>query len=326
MNLAPQTPVTLPPPKPRETFPYRATRLRDGTTPLELEDFLSDDARRRKAFAHQLVSHLNQRGFFYLRPSPSLLARHGRDIRFERCQSVYREALLAHPYLADLLHAPSVFETGYNATWFPESTRLRQAIEAFMAKPHVWRHFRKQNVPEPVRGLLTVTEDVYRAVHDVGLLLIEALELGHGLHRGSLRRLFKERRDGAVRFVKYHAPCAPHSRRRQVAPASEPHIDKSFFTFNLGESRPGLVWLPEGGSPRLLPNGEGNWLVTSGLFSQGLTRHLERPVVPFTHTVRNDGDRIVILGFVTPEGILHDMPLEQWPHPSPKASRGPSRG
>jgi isopenicillin N synthase-like dioxygenase len=294
------------------TLERKVQLLQDSAQPLDLEDFLTGDGQRRGAFTRRLIEHLSQRGFFYLRHPTSLLEQHQVAARFEDYHSLYQEALLAHPYLRELLHAETVFQTGYNSTWFPESALFRQAIEAFMAKPEVWARFRKLNVPAPVRRLLQATEEVYQATHRVAFVLLEALELGYGLRRNSLRRLFRARREGAVRFVKYHPPCALLSRRRFVAHASEPHVDKSFFTFNLGESRPGLVWL-EGQSSRLLPNGAGHWLVTSGLFSQGLTRHLERPVVPFSHTVLNDGERIVILGFVTPEGDLHNVPLEEWP-------------
>lgn len=303
----------------RKVYPFQ-----DSAEPLDLEDFLAGDGPRRNAFTQRLVEHLSQRGFFYLRRPTSLLERHGVAARFERYHSLYQEALLAHPYLRELLHAGSVFETGYNATWFPESALFRQAIEAFMAKPEVWARFRKLNVPPPVRRLLEATEEVYQAIHRVALVLLEALEQGHGLRRGALRRLFKTCQEGAVRFVKYHPPCALLSSRRFVAHASEPHVDKSFFTFNLGESRPGLVWL-EGQSSRLLSNGAGHWLVTSGLFSQGLTRHLERPIAPFSHTVLNDGERIVILGFVAPEGSLHDLPLEAWPELPRRAAPRPAR-
>jgi hypothetical protein len=267
---------------------------------------------------------LNERGFFYLERPTALLKRHGLDDRFERYEAVYQRALLEHPHLKDLMDAPTVFQTGYNATWFPESTAVRQAIEAFMAKPALWKQLRRRTLPVAVRELLEVSEQVYTACHIVSGVLLEALELGYGLRTGGLLRLFRKETEGAVRFVKYHAPCPTRARRVLTTHASEPHADKSFFTFNLGESRPGLVWL-DGQTPRLMPNGEGHWLVTSGRYSEGLTQRLERPVKRFAHTVINDGERVVILGFVTPEGELHDIPVEQWPHPALATSHGPAR-
>ncbi|WP_158622339.1 hypothetical protein [Corallococcus sp. CA047B] len=283
--------------------------------PLRLEDFLSGAPRRRDAFARTLVEHLSERGFFYLERPAALLARHELDGQFERYEATYQHALLAHPYLHALMPAETVFQTGYNATWYPESTVVRQAIEAFMAKPVTWSGFRRRLVPEPVRELLVASEDAYLASHVVGSVLLEALELGYGLRAGGLTRLFRRRTEGAVRFVKYHAPSVARRRREVVAHASEPHADKSFFTFNLGESRPGLVWL-DGDVPRLMPNDAGHWLITSGRFSEGLTRELDAPVRAFRHTVVNDGERVVVLGFVTPEGDLHDLPLNEWPAPT----------
>jgi hypothetical protein len=290
----------------------RETPLFDNIEPLDLEDFRTGSLARRKDFAERLITHLSEHGFFYLERPSALLERHGLEGHFERYEALYQHALLAHPYLNDLMHAPTVFQTGYNFTWFPESTVVRQAIEAFMAKPTTWRRFRKQSVPAPVRDLLDASEEAYRACYVVALVLLEALELGYGLREGGLLRLFRKHTEGAVRFVKYHAPNAVRARRSLVTHASEPHSDKSFFTFNLGESRPGLVWLG-GGRPCLLPNGQGNWLITSGRYSEGLTRLLDRPVRPFPHTVHNDGERVVILGFVTPEGGLHNLPVEEWP-------------
>lgn len=292
----------------------RETPLFDDIEPLDLEDFRTGSSARRKDFAEQLITHLSEHGFFYLERPSALLERHGLEGHFERYEAIYQHALLAHPYLNDLMHAPNVFQTGYNCTWFPESAVVRQAIEAFMAKPATWRNFRKQSVPAPVRDLLEASEEAYRACYLVALVLLEALELGYGLREGGLLRLFRKHTEGAVRFVKYHAPNALRARRSLVTHASEPHTDRSFFTFNLGESRPGLVWL-DGGRPRLMPNGQGHWLITSGRYSEGLTRLLDRPVRPFPHTVHNDGERVVILGFVTPEGSLHDLPVEQWPVP-----------
>ncbi|WPB79496.1 hypothetical protein KYC5002_10105 [Archangium violaceum] len=298
----------------RDGLIRRETPLFEDIEPLELEDFLTGSPSRRKGFAERLITHLSERGFFYLERPSALLEWHGLEGNFERYEAIYQHALLAHPYLNDLMRAPTVFQTGYNFTWFPESTVVRQAIEAFMAKPATWRNFRKQCVPAPVRDLLEASEEVYRACYAVGLVLLEALELGYGLREGGLLRLFRKQTEGAVRFVKYHAPNATRLRRQLITHASEPHSDKSFFTFNLGESRPGLVWLG-GDRPYLLPNGQGQWLITSGRYSEGLTRLLNRPVMPFPHTVHNDGERVVILGFVTPEGMLHDLPVEEWPMP-----------
>jgi isopenicillin N synthase-like dioxygenase len=291
---------------------------------LRLSDFIHGSQARREAFAERLVTQLTERGFFYLERPAALLARNGVDERFEHYEAIYQQALLEHPHLSALMNAPTVFQTGYNSTWFPESTSVRQAIEAFMAKPALWKDYRKRPVPVAVRELLEASEQVYRACHVVALVLLEALELGYGLRPGGLLRLFRKHTEGAVRFVKYHAPCPTRARRVLTTHASEPHADKSFFTFNLGESRPGLLWL-DGKTPRLLPNGEGHWLVTSGRYSEGLTQRLERPVRSFQHTVINDGERIVILGFVTPEGELHDIPVEEWPHPPLLSSHAASR-
>ncbi len=76
---------------------------------------------------------LSGRGFFYLERPTALLERHGLEARFEHYEVAYQHALLGHPHLKDLMHAPTVFQTGYNATWSSESTVVRQAIEAFMA-------------------------------------------------------------------------------------------------------------------------------------------------------------------------------------------------
>ncbi|MBE4748916.1 hypothetical protein G4177_12165 [Corallococcus sp. ZKHCc1 1396] len=318
-DLAPRTSSSLLPGRP--FAPGRDGLIRGHTPrftdirPLRLEDFLSGAPRRRDAFARALVEQLSERGFFYLERPAALLARHELEGSFERYEATYQHALLAHPYLHALMPAESVFQTGYNATWFPESTVVRQAIEAFMAKPATWNAFRRRLVPEPVRELLGASEEAYLACHEVGSVLLEALEHGYGLRAGGLTRLFRRRTEGAVRFVKYHAPSVARRRREVVAHASEPHADKSFFTFNLGESRPGLVWLDRG-VPRLLPNDAGHWLITSGQFSEGLTRELDAPVRAFRHTVVNDGERVVVLGFVTPEGDLHDLPLDEWPAPT----------
>ncbi|RKH12257.1 hypothetical protein D7V97_09045 [Corallococcus sp. CA053C] len=334
-DTAPRTSSSYPPARPFAPggdglIRSQAPRFTD-IHPLRLEDYVSGTPRRREAFARMLVAHLSERGFFYLERPASLLARHDLDGQFERYEATWQHALLAHPYLQELMPASSVFKTGYNATWYPESTVVRQAIEAFMAKPATWSEFRRKLVPEPVRELLEASEDAYRACHAVGSVLLEALEQGYGLRTGGLTRLFRRRTEGAVRFVKYHAPSVARRRREVVAHASEPHADKSFFTFNLGESRPGLVWL-DGDVPRLMPNDAGHWLITSGRFSEGLTRELDTPVRAFRHTVVNDGERVVVLGFVTPEGDLHDLPLDAWPAPPLASGRmeparaGGSRG
>jgi hypothetical protein len=319
-DAAPRSPVPPPPGMPlaiaRDGLVQRRTPRFTDIRPLRLEDFVSGGVRRRESFARELVTQLWERGFFYLERPTAFLARHALEGGFERYEATFQHALLAHPYLRALLPAPSVFTTGYNATWFPESAVVRQPIESFMAKPATWTGFRRRVVPEPVRDLLEASEDAYDACYAVGLVLLEALEWGHGLRAGGLTRLFRRRTEGAVRFVKYHAPSMARRRRDVVTHASEPHSDKSFFSFNLGESRPGLAWLDgEWEEPCLLPNDAGLWLVTSGLFSEGLTRALPRPVRSFRHTVLNDGERVVVLGFVTPEGELHDLPLASWPSP-----------
>ncbi|MGE6763424.1 hypothetical protein ACQKGO_35775 [Corallococcus interemptor] len=315
---ATRTPAPSLPPRPfasaRDGLVRRPPQRFADIRPLRLEDFVSGSPRQRESFARRLITHLSERGFVYLERPSAFLERHALAGLFERYEATFQHALLAHPYLRSLLPAATVFETGYNATWFPESPVVRQPIEAFMAKPATWTGFRRRVVPEPVRELLEASEDAYDACHAVGIALLEAMELGYGLRPGGLTRLFRRRTEGAVRFVKYHAPSTARRRREVVAHASEPHSDKSFFTFNLGESRPGLVWL-DGNTPRLMPNDAGHWLITSGRFSEGLTRELDAPVRAFRHTVHNDGERVVVLGFVTPEGDLHDLPLDAWPAP-----------
>ena len=279
---------------------------------LDLEAFRSGGPAERRQFAREMVAQLHTRGFFFLTVPETEESFYRPELFLQRYWLLFNEALTEQPFLSLYMNAANVFENGYCLSWFPKTCEVAQPIEAFMGKPAVWRSFSDKCLPPRIRSFLDATEEVYYMLYDISSHLLEALELAYGFKGGSLTGMFSRRSDGAVRFVKYHRPNSLNAPGSYTTQVSEPHVDKSFFSFNLGETSPGLLFL-DGGEERLLPSRGGALLITSGTYSVGLTRHTGQPVRPFRHTVVNDDERVVGLGFVSPEGGLHLLPVEEWP-------------
>lgn len=281
---------------------------------LYLKHFVEGDSRKKQEFADLLVENLQKFGFFYLNTSGlnSNFFYHPK-LFFERYSKLFNEMLLEQPFLNRYMNASNVFKDGYNLDWFPENTTIDQPIEAMLIKPRVWRKFRNKNLPPSIRCFLNTSEKIYRMIHNTSFVLFNALEKAYNFKSGTLKKLLIKRRDGAIRFVKYHRPNSLTESDAITTYVSEPHIDESFFTFNLGESKPGLVFI-DNDKEILLPGTTRECLlITSGMFSSGLTRLTKRPIRAFRHTVKNDSERMVGLGFVAPEGGLHYLPVEKWP-------------
>lgn len=281
---------------------------------LYLKHFVEGNVKKKQEFAELLVENLHKLGFFYLNTSglnPDFF--YQPNLFFERYSNLFNEMLLEQPFLNRYMNASTVFKDGYNLDWFPKSTTVDQPIEAILIKPRVWRNFRNKNLPPSIRCFLETTKEIYERIHNTSFVLFNALEEAYNLKLGTINKLFKKRRDGAIRFVKYHRPNSLQKSEVITTYVSEPHIDESFFTFNLGESKPGLVFIDDD-KEILLPGTTREYvLITSGMFSAGLTRLTERPIQAFRHTVKNNSERLVGLGFVAPEGGLHHIPVEKWP-------------
>jgi hypothetical protein len=280
---------------------------------LYLRDFLKGNPKEKSNFSLGLANNLYRYGYFYLNVSGLEESSFYQPFLFETYQSLFNEALLESPFLKRYMHANSVFEDGYNLEWFPDSTTVDQPIEAILLKPRVWKNFRGKNLPPGIRKFLDISENIYHLIYDISFVLFDALEDVYGFKSGSLKDLFKMKHDGATRFVKYHRPNSFQETHRTTTYVSKPHVDESFFTVNLGESRPGLIFFDDEKEVLLPGTTKEHLLITSGIFSAGLTRFTDTPIREFKHTVKNTTERVVGLCFVAPEGGLHHLPIEKWP-------------
>ncbi len=281
---------------------------------LYLKHFVEGNLKKREKFADLLLENLHKFGFFYLNTSGlnSDFFYHPK-LFFEVYLNLFNEMLLEQPFLNRYMNASSVFKEGYNLDWFPRSTKVDQPIEAMLIRPSVWSKFRHKNLPPNIRRFLDTTEKISDLIHNTSFVLFNALEKAYNLQLGTIKKLFKKRHDAAIRFVKYHRPNSLKKSDVITTYVSEPHIDESFFTFNLGESKPGLVFIDDD-KEILLPGTTREYLlITSGMFSAGLTHLTERPIRAFKHTVKNNSERLVGLGFVAPEGELYRIPVDKWP-------------
>lgn len=272
--------------------------------------------------AKRVAEHMQRRGYFYLdfADVPTTFHCHPEHFRGRYLKS-FEAALREHPFLARYFGADTLFEGGYNVTWFPDTEEVAQPLESLMIKADDWRRLGRMALPPAMTAFLAQTRKLYESLYSVSSTLLAHLEAAYGLEPGSFSGLIKRKNDGAVRFVKYHRPNhmagaagagaegaeGAQGGEAGATEASVPHEDYSLFTFNLGETAPGLVHLHEGGETPL-PARPGTLLVTSGDHLELITGGQKRPACPFTHTVRTTGERTVALGFVALDRVKGQPP------------------
>jgi hypothetical protein len=239
---------------------------------FDIEDYLRGDFKTKEYFSKKLAEELSQKGFTHIKHPKKFLGDNNSNFSYKELRIIYNKYLKEKNSSRGKSSVQTVFETGYYSTYFPDSENIKQRIESFLVKPEMWIEIHSPSIALSiaVRRLLYITHKAYTACHLVSDILLEALEYEYKIETGGLRKFFKLRSDGAMRCVKYHKPILKDlNGTNKLIQASEPHIDKSFFSFNFGESSIGLVWI-NGTEWQLLPNKPGHWLITTGLYAQGV--------------------------------------------------------
>ncbi|QLE60006.1 hypothetical protein [Nostoc sp. TCL26-01] len=278
---------------------------------IDLQSYLQGETYEQQEFIDSLIYRLHNFGFFYLKVKRELNDDiYHPNMFLERYITLFTDVLSEHPFLKLYMDAPTVDDGGYSLVFFPEVSDVDenidypdQPIESMLSLPLLWEWSRNKGLPKKIKNFLKGTEDIYHMIYKLSFILIDALERGYNNQPGSLKKLFEKKNNGSVRFVKYHKPnCFTDidNLNIHITEPTIPHIDKSFFSFNLGETSPGL-FLIEDGKKQALSIKSDCLLVTSGSYSEELTLDSKYPIRGFKHTVLNSVERIVGLGFVAPD-------------------------